>query len=59
VSPVEGPRCVAPLGDVGRLCGEDAVTERLVEGILCPLCAAHAAELDEETGATAPEGDQT
>lgn len=29
-------------------CGKLAVTERLVEGLLCALCAEHAAEIDAE-----------
>jgi hypothetical protein len=28
------------------LCGRDATTERTVEGVVMPLCAEHAAELD-------------
>lgn len=49
--------CVAPLGDVPDdpgpddvipLCGRDATTTRTVEGLVCPLCAEHAAEIDRE-----------
>lgn len=47
--------CVAPIEDVGdrrieevRVCGRLASTSRLAEGLDCPLCAAHAAELDAE-----------
>lgn len=42
-------RCVAPVdnGD-GRLCGADATVEHTIEGIVMPLCAEHAAELDRE-----------
>lgn len=32
----------------GQVCGEDATEEREVEGIVCPLCAHHARELDAE-----------
>lgn len=50
-------RCVAPLGDADaetpleqiQICGEPATEVREVEGIACPLCAAHAAEIDAET----------
>jgi hypothetical protein len=31
-----------------RLCGEPATEERVVSGVTCSLCAAHAAELDGE-----------
>lgn len=45
----EPRRCVAPLDDEGvRLCGADAPEERTVEGLVMPLCAEHARELDEE-----------
>lgn len=48
-------RCVAPVDggeDAGVLvlCGDPAVTTRTMEGIECPLCAAHAQELDRERG---------
>ena len=54
----EVARCVAPVGPQQdplweRLCGEPATTEVLVEGLLCPLCAEHAAEMT--TGEVAPE----
>ena len=42
------PRCVAPTGAKGRLCGADATEEQTVQGIVMPLCAAHARELDAE-----------
>lgn len=55
------PRCIAPVdateagpnafrerGVSEFLCGEPATTERVVEGLACPLCAAHAAEIDAE-----------
>jgi hypothetical protein len=42
------PRCIAPLGDGDELCGEPATETRIVEGLECPLCMAHARELDEE-----------
>lgn len=44
----EPRRCVAPL-DGERVCGEPATTERVVEGLVCALCAEHAAELDQES----------
>jgi hypothetical protein len=52
--------CVAPLGDVPddatlddvRLCGAVAVTTRVIEGMECPLCARHAAEVDAENDTT-------
>jgi len=31
-----------------RVCGAIATVERVVEGVVCPLCQAHAAELDAE-----------
>lgn len=34
--------------DDDTLCGEPATTDRIVEGIVCPLCAEHARELDSE-----------
>ncbi len=37
--------CVAPLG-TGKICGALATSEREIEGLICPLCARHAAELD-------------
>ncbi len=50
-----GATCIAPLGDVPEdslegvaLCGKPATTARVVEGLRCPLCAAHAAEIDAE-----------
>lgn len=49
--------CIAPTGDVGDsleatpLCGRPATTERLVEGVRCPLCALHAAEYDADLAA--------
>jgi len=30
------------------LCGAPATTERLVDGVRCPLCAQHAAEYDDD-----------
>jgi hypothetical protein len=42
---------VAPLSGAlltDALCGAPATAERTVEGLVCPLCAEHAAELDEE-----------
>lgn len=48
--------CIAPVGDVSdsaelseiALCGKPAVAERVVAGLRCALCAAHAAEFDAE-----------
>ncbi len=45
------PRCIAPLDSPedaleAHLCGAIATTEREVEGVRCPLCTVHAAELD-------------
>jgi hypothetical protein len=44
-----------PIDDIGDgdalkapLCGEPATTTRVVEGLVCPLCAAHAKEFDED-----------
>lgn len=49
MAPKEAPmRCVAPIDEVGTLCGAPADVERVVDGVACPLCAAHAAEFDEE-----------
>jgi hypothetical protein len=48
------PRCVVPLDDGGgagphdRLCGKDATTTRIVDGIEMPLCEEHAKELAKE-----------
>jgi hypothetical protein len=44
---VTAARCIAPI-DGERLCGRPAKTTRTVEGITCPLCGAHARELDGE-----------
>ena len=41
-------RCVAPIDEIGTLCGAPAEAERIVEGVVCPLCAKHAEELDQE-----------
>ena len=43
--------CIAPLSD-GRLCGAPAVTTRSVESLDCALCAAHAAEMDDDMTTT-------
>ena len=50
-----GLTCMAPTdagGDAesywSNLCGVQAVTERVAEGVVFPLCAAHADKLDEE-----------
>ena len=44
--------CVTPTDTLAsgeeRLCGLPATTERTVEGLVCPLCAGHAAEIDRE-----------
>jgi hypothetical protein len=50
VSPVLSPylslrMCVAPL-EFGDICGRDAVTSRVMEGVVCPLCEEHAREFD-------------
>lgn len=46
------PRCIAPIGTRSDgtevLCGEPATAERTVEGLVCPLCAEHAAEINRE-----------
>lgn len=47
----EPSRCVAPLDDGGHLCGKDAETTREVAGLVMPLCAEHARELDDENAA--------
>jgi len=47
-------RCVAPLEGSAELCGEDASESRLVEGLDCPLCAEHAAELDRDYAGEEP-----
>jgi hypothetical protein len=39
--------CVAP-GTGGKLCGKAASGEELVDGVLCPLCRDHVAELRAE-----------
>lgn len=51
----EAPRCVAPVSGATdsslretKLCGREATTGRIVEGIECPLCAEHAHEFDTE-----------
>lgn len=44
----EPARCVAPV-DGDLLCGAPATEERTIEDIVCPLCAAHAAEIDDDT----------
>ncbi len=56
--PRRGARCIAPLGDVhdddplaADLCGAPATTTRTADGLRCPLCAAHAAEIDAEIDA--------
>jgi hypothetical protein len=62
-SPVTpGARCVAPIDDdqpEPRLCGEPATTTRIVEELVCPLCEAHATELDEEHADAHAESDVT
>ena len=45
-------QCVAPIGDDDQLCGARATCERIVEGLLCHLCPACAAELDRDTDTT-------
>jgi hypothetical protein len=42
-------QCIAPIGDDDHLCGAPATCERIVEGLLCHLCPACAAELDRDT----------
>jgi hypothetical protein len=50
VEPSEsGPNAFRERGVDELLCGEPATTERVAEGLACPLCAAHAAELDDES----------
>lgn len=44
----EAARCVAPVDENGHLCGEPATEERVVGGLVCPLCPEHAAEIDDE-----------
>ena len=43
-------RCVAPLDSEpdGPVCERDATTTRVVDDVICALCAEHAAELDDE-----------
>ena len=42
-------RCIAPIDDAAQqLCGARATTTRIVDDLVCHLCAAHAAELDRE-----------
>ena len=42
-------RCIAPIDDAAQqLCGARATTTRIVDDLVCHLCAAHAAELDHE-----------
>jgi hypothetical protein len=42
-------RCIAPIDDdAQQLCGAHATTVRTVDGLVCHLCSAHAAELDTE-----------
>ena len=41
-------RCIAPVGDGDALCGAPATEERIVDDLVCALCAEHAAELDAE-----------
>lgn len=44
-----GYRCIAPTDDAAQqLCGARATTTRIVDDLVCHLCAAHAAELDRE-----------
>ena len=45
-------QCIAPIGDDDQLCGAPATCERIVEGLLCHLCSACAAELDRDTDTT-------
>lgn len=45
-------QCIAPTGDDDQLCGAPATCERIVEGLLCHLCPACAAELDRDTDTT-------
>lgn len=42
------PRCVAPVDCGSHLCGLPATEERVIEGVVCPLCAEHAAEIDRD-----------
>jgi hypothetical protein len=47
----KGATCFVPAnakGDLEDLCGKPAATERVVEGLVFPLCAEHAEELDTE-----------
>ena len=54
----KGATCLTPLDDEGEeFCSKPAVTERTVEGLVFPLCAEHAEELDgdpEYSDSTAP-----
>jgi hypothetical protein len=45
-------QCIALIGDDDQLCGAPATCERIVEGLLCHLCSACAAELDRDTDTT-------
>ncbi|NBW79992.1 MAG: hypothetical protein EBR27_13460 [Betaproteobacteria bacterium] len=45
-------QCIAPTGDDDQLCGAPATCERIVEGLLCHLCPACAAELDHDATET-------
>ena len=54
----KGATCLTPLDDDSEeFCSKPAVTERTVEGLVFPLCAEHAEELDNDAGcvdSTAP-----
>jgi hypothetical protein len=49
---VTAHQCIAPTGDDDQLCGAPATCERIVEGLLCHLCSACAAELDHDDDTT-------
>ena len=42
--------CIAPIDDSADpvLCGEKAAEQRTIDGMVCDLCAAHAAEIDRD-----------
>ena len=47
----KGATCLTPLDDEGEeFCSKPAVTERTLEGLVFPLCAEHAEELDNDSG---------
>lgn len=49
--PKPGARCVVPVAGTHLhpvLCSRPATTTRVAGGVCCPLCPAHAAQLDTE-----------